>query len=236
MKHLLLLCIMAAVIFSCNHETVNGNENVISELRNTGSFRGIKLLGGMNIDVKSGEKQSVEIKGEENILPYVETYIDDGNLVVKYKNNVNINTHEDLNVYITTASLKDVEILGSGDITGDGRFVNNDDMEIGVMGSGNIKLEVDAPKVKAKTTGSGSIYLSGNTKNISCNTMGSGNIDALELKAENAKATTMGSGDIKVFASIKIDANINGSGNIRYSGGGSVSSVTHGSGSISAAD
>jgi len=46
----------------------------------------------------------------------------------------------------------------------------------------------------------------------------------------------MGSGDIKVFASIKTDATINGSGNIRYSGGGSVSAVTHGSGSISAAD
>jgi hypothetical protein len=66
--------------------------------------------------------------------------------------------------------------------------------------------------------------------------MGSGNIDASGLKAENAKATTMGSGDIKVFASIKTDCTINGSGNIRYSGGGSVSAVTHGSGSISAAD
>lgn len=191
-------------------------------------------MGGMNVDVKAGEKQSVEIKGEENILSYVETYIDDGNLVVKYKNNVNINTHNDLTVYVTTASLEDVEILGSGDITGDGRFVNDDGMEISVMGSGNIKLEVDAPKVKAKTTGSGNIYLSGITKDISCSTMGSGNIDASELKAENARATTMGSGDIKVFGSIKIDATINGSGNIRYSGGGSVSTVTHGSGSISA--
>lgn len=236
MKHLFLLCAVAVFTFSCNQETVDGNGNVISESRNTGDFTGIKLLGSMNIEVKAGEKQSVEIKGEENILPYVETYIDNGNLMVRYKDNVSINTNDDLKVYITTASLKEVEVLGSGDITGEGRFVSDDKMEIAVLGSGNIRLEVDAPKVEVKTTGSGDIYLSGNTKDISCNSMGSGNIDAADLKAENAKAKTMGSGDIKVFASVQVDCTINGSGSIKYRGGGAASSVVHGSGSISPID
>ena len=75
MKHLLLLCTIAVSIFSCNTETINGNGNVVTESRNTGAFTGIKLMGSMNIDVKAGEQQSVEIKGEENILPYIETFI-----------------------------------------------------------------------------------------------------------------------------------------------------------------
>ncbi len=236
MRTLFLLCAIAVFSFSCNTETINGNGKVVSESRNIEAFTGIKLMGSMNIDVKAGDKQTVEIKGEENIIPYVETYINDGNLVIKYKNDVSINTNDDLNIYITTASLKEVEVFGSGDITGEGKFTNEDKMEIGVMGSGNIKLEVDAPKVEVKTTGSGDIYLSGNTKDITCNSMGSGDIDAADLKAENAKAKTTGSGDIKVFASVNLNCTINGSGSIKYLGGGTVSSVIHGSGSITPID
>lgn len=236
MRSLLLVFAITIFSFSCNDETINGNGNVVSESRNTGSFTGVKLMGAMNVDIKAGDKQSVEIKGEENILPYIETYIKDGNLVIKYKNDVNINTNDDLNIYITTASLKEVEVFGSGDITGEGKFVNDNKMEIGVMGSGDIKLEVDAPLVEVKTTGSGDIYLSGNTKDITCNSMGSGDIDASDLKAENAKVKTTGSGDIKVFASIKLNCTINGSGSIKYNGGGTVSSDIHGSGSITPID
>lgn len=236
MKYLLLYFVIAVFSFSCNTEIINGNGNVVTESRNTGAFTGIKLMGSMNIDVKAGEQQSVEIKGEENILPYIETFIKEGNLVIKYKNDVSINTNDDLNIYITTASLKEVEVFGSGDITGEGKFTNDNKMEIGVTGSGNIKLDVDAPKVEVKTTGSGDIYLSGNTKDITCNSMGSGDIDAADLKAENAKVKTMGSGDVKVFASIKLDCTINGSGNIKYHGGGAVTSVIHGSGSITPVD
>lgn len=189
-------------------------------------------MGSMDVQVKKGEEHSVEIEGEENIISYIETYVNDGKLVIKYKDDVNIHTTEDVIVKVTADVLEDVEVLGSGDLTGEGKFVSNGAMDISITGSGNIKLDLDAPAVEAKITGSGDIDLSGNTKDVKCSTTGSGTINAVELKAENAGARTLGSGDISVFSSVKLDATINGSGSISYKGGGAVSSAVHGSGTI----
>lgn len=220
-------------MYACiDRETVRGNGNKISETRNVGSFDGVELQGSMNVQLKKASAHSVEIEGEENILPFVETFIHDGKLVIKYKDNTSIHTTRDLIVHVNATELDEVRVTGSGDITGEGKFESSDEVKVKITGSGNISLELDAPSVEAGITGSGDIQLSGNTKDIECSTTGSGNIKATELKAENAKVRTLGSGSISVFASVKIDASISGSGDISYKGGGAVSSSVHGSGSV----
>lgn len=237
MKHLLLLVICTTVLFSCdNNETIKGNGNNTTQTRQPGSFKGIKLMGSMNVEVKKGTETNVEIDAEENIISYIETYVEDGRLIVKYKDDVNINNTGDVVVKVTTPELSEAEVFGSGDIDGNGKFSSENKMSISVLGSGTIKLEVDAPSVEAKTTGSGNIDLSGNTKDAEFSTLGSGEINAGELKAENATAKTLGSGDIHLFASVKLNATINGSGGVTYKGGGAVSSSIHGSGSVNASE
>jgi len=237
MKYLLIFFICATVFISCDEgERVEGNGNNITQTREVSSFKSVKLMGSMNIELKKGTKTSVEIRAEENVVPYIETYVDNGALVVKYKDNANVNTHDDVIVKVTTPDLNEAEVLGAGDIKGDGKFSSEGKMEVNVLGSGNINLDLDAPSVEAKTTGSGNIHLSGNTKDAEFSTLGSGEIDATGLKAENVSAKTMGSGDIRAFASIKLNAVINGSGSVTYKGGGTASSTVHGSGSVTAAD
>ncbi len=237
MKNIFLSIVAIIAFGSCGYrEKVQGNGNTITESRTVNSFKGIQLSGSMNVHLIKGADRAVTIEGEENILPYVETFVNDGKLIVKYRDNVNINTREDVVVNVTVSELEEIEVTGSGDITGENKFSNNDEIKVEVTGSGNIKLELDAPAVEASITGSGDIDLSGNTKNIKCSTTGSGEIDASELKAENATVRTLGSGSIRVFASVKLDATINGSGDIAYKGGGSVSSKINGSGTVKAID
>lgn len=237
MKKICLLPIAFTFLISCNYrETVRGNGNVTTESRTVSNFKDIQLRGSMNVHLIKGGDHAVEIQGEENIIPYIETYVNDGKLIVKYTDDVNINTRRDVTVTVTLPELQEVDITGSGDITGETKFTGNDEIELGITGSGNMRLNLDAPAIEAKITGSGDIYLSGNTRDIKCSTTGSGKIDATELKAENAVVKTFGSGNIHVFASVKLDATVNGSGDITYKGGGSVSSKIHGSGSVKAAD
>jgi hypothetical protein len=237
MKSIFFPLIAIVLFISCDYrETVRGNGNTTTESRTVGSFKGVQLRGSMNVHLINGADRAVIIEGEENILPYVETYVNDGKLIVKYRDDININTREDVVVTVTTPELDEIAVTGSGDITGENKFSGNDEIKVEVTGSGNIKIELDAPAVEASITGSGDIDLSGNTKNIKCSTTGSGEIDATELKAENASVSTLGSGSIRVFASVKLDATINGSGDIGYKGGGSVSSKINGSGSVKAID
>lgn len=233
MKKLLLYISIGFLFYSClNRESVRGNGKKNSETRDVGSFDGVELRGSMNVKLRKTESRSVEIEGEENIIPLIETFVDDGKLVIKYKDDINVHTTEDVIVHVGATELDEIKVTGAGDITGDGKFENNDEIKVKITGSGNIKLDLDAPSVDAGITGSGDIHLTGNTKNIECSTTGSGQIEATGLKAENAKVKTLGSGSISVFASLKIDATINGSGDISYKGGGAVSSKINGSGSV----
>ena len=237
MKNIFLSLIIIVFFISCNYrETVQGNGNTTTESRTVSDFEGVQLSGSMDVHLMKGTDHAVTIEGEENILPYVETYINDGKLIVKYRDDININTHEDVVVNVTASELNEINVTGSGDITGENKFSGNDAIRVQVTGSGNIKIELDAPAVEASITGSGDIDLRGNTKNIKCSTTGSGDIDATELKAEKASVRTLGSGSIRVFASVELDATINGSGDIGYKGGGSVSSKINGSGSVKAID
>lgn len=237
MKKLLILPIVIVLLHSCiNRETIHGNGNETTESRNIGSFKRIQLMGSMDVEIKKGTERSIEVRAEENLLPYIETRLDGNTLLVKFKDDVNVDADKDIVVKVTTPVLTEASVMGSGDISSEGRFTSDDKIEVNVLGSGNVKMELDAPSIQAKVTGSGDIDLSGNTKDAVFSTMGSGNIKAEELKAENAEAKTMGSGNIKAFASITLKATITGSGDIMYKGGGAVTSSIHGSGSVRSAE
>ena len=237
MKQLLILPIVVLLLHSCIYrETVHGNGNEATETRNTSSFRRIQLMGSMNVEVKKGDVHVVEVSAEENLLPYIETSVDGDRLIVKFSDDINIDADKDILVKVTTPTLTEASVMGSGDIDSDGKFSSDDKIEVNVLGSGNVKMELNAPEVEAKITGSGDIDISGNTKNAVYSTMGSGNIKAEDLKAENTEAKTMGSGNIKAFASVKLKATITGSGDISYKGGGAVTSEVHGSGSVRAVE
>ncbi|PVD53244.1 DUF2807 domain-containing protein [Terrimonas sp.] len=233
MKHILVLPFLLLLVHSCiNRETVHGNGNETTESRNPGSFKRIQLMGSMDVEIKKGDERSVEINAEENLLPYIETKVEGDKLIVKFSDDVNIDADKDIIVKVTTPALTEASVMGSGDISGDGKFESDDKIEINVLGSGNVKMELDAPAIEAKVTGSGDIDIAGNTKDATYNTMGSGNIKASDLKAENTEAKTMGSGNIRAFASVKLKATIMGSGDISYKGGGAVTSNVHGSGAV----
>lgn len=233
MKRILVLPFLLLLVHSCiNRETVHGNGNETTESRNPGSFKRIQLMGSMDVEIKKGDERSVKINAEENLLPYIETKVEGDKLIVKFSDDVNIDADKDIIVKVTTPALTEASVMGSGDISGDGKFESDDKIEINVLGSGNVKMELDAPAVEAKVTGSGDIDIAGNTKDATYNTMGSGNIKASDLKAENTEAKTMGSGNIRAFASVKLKATIMGSGDISYKGGGAVTSNVHGSGAV----
>ncbi|HRP31968.1 MAG TPA: head GIN domain-containing protein [Agriterribacter sp.] len=230
-----LLVISLLISLGCG-DNIQGNGNKTAESRQVGKFHSVRLTGPMNVQLIQGADNALEIEAEENIIPYIETNVDEGKLTIKYKDGVHINNREDITVRVTLPQLQEADITGSGDITSETKLTGRDEIELAITGSGNMNLELDAPSVEAKITGSGDIFLSGQTRDIECTSTGSGKIDATALKAENAVVKTLGSGEVHVFASIKLDATVNGSGDITYKGGASVNSKIHGSGTVKAMD
>lgn len=211
---------------------VKGNGKVISETRNVGSFDKVKVSGSFDVFLVKGNEGKIDIKIEENLLPYLVTSVDNGNLKIKWKKGTNINTTKPTKLTVSFKEINSVSLAGSGDITAKD-IIKSNEFSVAVAGSGDIDLVVDANEMQAALSGSGDIGLKGSTGSFDGAIAGSGDIEAIGLKAEKADLKISGSGDMSISVEKELRARISGSGDIRYKGNPKIEDTkVSGSGSI----
>ena len=150
------------------------------------------------------------IEGDDNIVPFIQTEVNDQQLQILIKQNYS--TKKGLVVNITAPEYDKVSILGSGDVNL--TDVNHEDLSLNISGSGNIIAIGRVKKLLANVNGSGDLMLS-------------------KLQSNNATITINGSGDAEIWASESLTGKVNGSGNITYYGDPkNVQSKVNGSGDI----
>lgn len=202
-------------------KTITGNGNTKKETRNVSDFTSLYSHGAINVQIDYGNTGTIQLEGDENLLQYIETKVEDGKLVIKTTKNVNIKSRSKITVYVSMTKINALEQSGSGNITGDGSFGNDGKTDIKVSGSGNVKLNSGSFKdISLYISGSGNIDIeNGSADNITAYVSGSGNIDCSNVVCDNVEAKISGSGNVKVNAKKNINASISGSGNIYYRGG-----------------
>ena len=237
MKKLLIavFALISVNSFAQKWETIKGNGQVKKETREVSNFTSLASQGSMNVQISYGTSNSIVVEADENLLPYIETSVENGRLMIKPKKNVNLRSKSRMNVYVSMTKINSLKLSGSGDINGSGAFTNDSKTEMGVSGSGNLKLSFDSFKdLDLSIAGSGNIDLKGNSTNtISAKVNGSGNIDCGDINSNDVDAKISGSGNVKVYASNSIDAKISGSGNVFYKGNATkINSKVAGSGKV----
>ena len=143
----------------CSAQSVKGSGNVISESRQVPEFREIRLEGQGKVELTKGNRPSLEVTTDDNILLSIKTEVKNGKLIISHEKGKNLRPTK-LNYTITVKDLAGISIAGSGDINGKSRFVS-DNFFAYISGSGDISLELDAARLESEISGSGSIRLSG---------------------------------------------------------------------------
>lgn len=229
-----LLVLSSILLANCRFvgKRIKGNEQVTTENRSTASFDGVSSRGSFDVYVAVGSPAAVKIEAESNILPYIETYVDNNILQVRTKRDVWLSPRRSVKIFVTAPRLRKIHSSGTGDIIGQGTIADSSKLDLSVHGNGNIKLDVDAPEVAAELTGNGGILLKGQSKYFNCTLTGNGNLNAFDLMAEETKVKIRGNGDADVYASLKLDVSVGGNGNVRYKGNAQPSTHIAGNGSI----
>lgn len=215
MKDLMILLLASVSFISC--ESISGNGNVRDEKRPLSNINTIKTSGSIDVEINSGNTYSLTVQDDENLIPYVVTEVNGGELNIHYKDGYSI-MNDHAKVMVTVPTLDRIITSGSGDVTTNGVIQSNNEIDMKTSGSGDIKAAVNAPSIKVTGSGSGDIGLSGMTKNFDCRISGSGDIKCSNLKSENATIHVSGSSNVHVFASVSLKVNVAGSGDVYYSG------------------
>jgi hypothetical protein len=212
---------------------------VSEESRDVSGFTGISSGGSFKVYVVFGQKESLRLEGNEDILKEIETRVENGTLRIGFKKTVNCSFWRSginigrINVYVTAVKLNSLTCSGSGDIEVKGA-VKSASIQTTVSGSGSISLQVSSDSYVASISGSGHITATGTTKAANIQVSGSGNFRGRDLRTESSNVRVSGSGNIDIMADNAITATVSGSGNIRYGGNATMITTTKsGSGRVS---
>jgi hypothetical protein len=208
----LMLAAIACSTLSSRANRVVGSGHQASESRDVTNFDSVELAGSGDVNILLGGAESVNVQADDNILPLIETTVTNNKLLIRTKPFTTITPSSPIVVTVAMKSLKQATLSGSGNIN------------IGAMSGPDLSLDLP---------GSGNITAEGTVDNVTIHLAGSGTVTADQLKAHSASATIAGSGDISLYASDSLDANVLGSGTIRYAGNpAQVTKTVTGSGSI----
>jgi hypothetical protein len=182
----------AALVAGC---MTRGSGTEQRESRQSDAFTEIEAGGVFDVRVTVGPEASIEIIGDDNIVPLVHTEVTGDRLHIGSEGN--ISPKLDLVVNITTPSLQRLRSSGAGSVR--------------VEGLRGDTFELDA-------SGASKVHLAGEVETLELEQSGAGNVDAASLQARTVRADLSGAGSADVLASETLVAHVSGAGSIRYAG------------------
>lgn len=98
---------------------------------------------------------------------------------------------------VVMPQLDEVVMRSSGDVLGRG-LIKGKNLNLVVLGSGDLKMNVDYDTIRVRINGSGDVTLMGNCKVLYADLTGSGDLRIIELNTDETYTNATGSGDVLV--------------------------------------
>jgi hypothetical protein len=191
------LASLACSLVGCTF--VHGSGRVGEEARRVSDLAGVSLAMPGDLRIELGDEESLRVEAEDNLLPYIETVVENGTLKIRTPLGVILHPTEPIHLYLTAKQLDALAVSGSGVI--EAPDLEAARLSLSVSGSGRIETgNLTADEIVARVSGSGRLEMAGG-KMGTCRVVvsGSGNVDLGDLEADTLGTEVTGSG--KVVAS-----------------------------------
>lgn len=202
-------------------QRLSGSGRAATEKRQLPAFQGVALSGAMDLVVRQGPEQSVELQADDNLLPYLETEVGGSGaeavLQVRWRRGVSVHGAGKVRVLVTLPVLTVLTSSGSGDLLVEP--FETPRLAIRLSGSSDARLsQLTAGELQLSISGSGDVVGAGRATTLKIAIAGSGDVQLRDLRADDVAIDIAGSGDASVHADQSLRARIAGSGEVLYSG------------------
>lgn len=186
----LFSCLAVMVVAGCGKR---GSGIEATQDREIEQFTRVEVKGGFTVTLNVADESSLTVTGDDNLLEFVDSRVDDGLLVIETTESVRPDLP--LELVITSPTFREVFFLGAVEFTGP-------------------DLHGDFLSLTCEGACSGT--LDGRVSELRLIAEGAASIDARELVATNGFVEIQGAGDAVVCVSGNLNAQIDGAGSIRY--------------------
>ena len=247
-----LIVLLAIALSACNLTVLSGSGKIVSSNRPVSGFTRLVFDVPGDLTLTQGDKESLSIEGDDNLLEHIKSEVNDGELHIYLAlEDGMIEPSKTIRYSLSVKNLEQITLNGSGKIMAasftSGQFAVNmngsgeiafgslkaTNLSLGMNGSGNVSItNLSADDVQATVNGSGEYLLQGKATRQHINILGSGEYNARSLQSTQADISVSGSGEGQVWATEKVNIAILGSGEVGYVGKPTITQQISGSGSI----
>ena len=190
--------------------SIHGSGTVASEARGVEGFSGVDVSNVFEVDITAGKDFSVEVRADDNLLPYIKTEVRGG--VLHIETTEGIKSRSPLRVTITAPEISSINASGASKIVASG--VTNSTLEVDASGASKLKIAGDVTEVKIDVSGASSV-------------------DADSLRSRIASVDASGASNVTLNVSERLASHASGASKVSYSGNpGSVEKEVSGASKI----
>jgi hypothetical protein len=225
------LTMIALALTACG--VSRGSGKVATESRDVRDFDAVQLSTIGQLILTQGEKESLQIEAEDNVIPTITTQVTGGTLIIAtqgFPSQTVVPTRA-VKFYVTMRAIHDLRLSGAGSVHASS--IETDDLELSVSGAGSMTIgSLIANTVDVNLSGVGGIDLAGTVREQRVAISGTGSYRASRLESQTAELTITGAGGATVWVEDTLDANISGLGDVEYYGSPAVTQNVTGAGRV----
>lgn len=196
---------------------VEGSGHIAKEERPVSDFSRVYLRGGAELNVTQGDRESLSIEADDNILPLIGSEVTRGTLSIGPKDRKELRPSQAPKINLAVKKLEGLTLSGAVTLKASGLTA----AKLDVTTNGAVKIAVDAltaDELIVCMSGSGDCTLAGRADTQTIQVSGAGEYRAGKLEGKSVTLTISGSGHAVVRATEKLDVKIMGKGVVEYYG------------------
>ena len=210
-KLIALLLLVTPFVASCGFHAsrVVGSGQRVRQKRDIPAFTSIRSEGAYQIEVVSQQALSLEVEGDDNLMPIIRTEVNSG--ILRITTTTGFSSDKPIIVKIGTPDIEGIYASGAGTFE--------------VSELKNEKFEIDS-------NGAPTIRVSGETGTVVIDANGAGKIDTHKLRATKGTVQANGVPKVEVNASEELNVTVSGPASVVYSGDPKLNKKVNGPGSV----
>ena len=217
----IIALLAALLVTSCSYNfsfgQIQGNGNVQTEDFNISEdFDHVSAGNGWDVILEKGDRYSVIVEADENLIEAADIYVKNGTLKVYCEDNIGRASSK--KVYVTYVDNLEGIGASSGAYITSKQVLEGEQLDLDVSSGGTIKTTAVVNTIDTDVSSGGTINIAGTTTSLEADASRGGTIKAQELKAKYADAQASSGGAIDIQVTDKLKARASSGGDIDYWG------------------
>jgi hypothetical protein len=227
MRHLALSVLVLACLpgIGCDvgwlpgRPQVRGNGKIVEESRELPAFSAVEVGGALQATVSFGESPAFTLRGDENLLPFVQSEVRADRLVVSIRGpeGAGIAPTEPIKVIVTTPTIREVAAHGASTL----RAASTPGAKFVAEAHGASSVEVQGLEVEnllVEAHGASTVKVAGRSGSFEAQASGASTVEAPDLAAETASVDVSGASSAEVRAAEGIRGEVSGASTLTVLG------------------